>query len=334
MKKIVLVLFILSFNVVVRSVANPFNSIIDVKNQLYTYVKLLSDLDSLQNRYPECISYELRDTTYQGRQLAVVYLGNRDAKKHIMIQASIHAREYMSTQLVMAMLEYYAKYYKTGSIKNIAYTKLFNEVCIVIIPMVNPDGVSISQFGEKGALTKDVKSWIKKQALLGKDYKQIKSNARGVDLNRNFSNGFGKGSVIRKSKSYDNYQGPFPYSENETKLMLEISRQYDYCCFINYHTSGNIIYYGCKNAKYNVNAQALKIAKMVKARNGYPLYGPKVQKTNGSWGDEVEMIYQRPSVTIEIGTKNPVPISELNNIFNKNVKVWADLAYAIFKDQI
>lgn len=317
-----------------RGMANPIDGIVDVKHQLYTYEKLLSDIDSLQKCYPECIDYELRDTTCQGCQLVVAYFGNRDAQNHIMVQASMHAREYMSAQLVMAILEYYATRYKDGKIDGIDYCQLFNEVCFVIIPMVNPDGVTISQFGEEGAVTDDVKEWIRCQTIDGKDYKQMKSNARGIDLNRNFSNGFGEGSVVRSSKSYDFYHGVTPYSENETKLMLKVSQQYDYSCFLNYHTSGNVIYYGCRNAKHNVNSKALQIAQIIKRRNNYILLGPKYQKTGGSWGDEVEVLYQRPSVTIEIGTKNPVPISEFNKIYNKNVMVWADLASAVLKGQI
>lgn len=319
---------------VFSGMAVPIDEIVDIKHQLYTYEELLSDIDSLHKCYPECIDYELRDTTSQGRHLPVVYFGNKLAPKHVMVQASMHAREYMSSQLVMAMLEYYAKQYKEEKINNVYYSTLFNEVCLVIIPMVNPDGVSISQFGEGGAITDEVKEWIKNQTIKGYNHKQIKSNAHGVDLNRNFSNCFGEGMVIRHSKSYDFWQGTRPYSENETRLMLRVSLQYDYSCFLNYHTSGNIIYYGCGNAKNFVNKKALEIAKLINKRNNYPILGPKTQKTCGSWGDEVEVLYHRPSVTIEIGSKNPVPINEFNTIFKKNVTLWADLAFAIFSNQI
>lgn len=309
--------------------AQEDSSIVDTKHQLYSYLQMLEDLNLLQSKYPSCFRYELRDSTCQGRKIPIVYLGDSTATKHIMIQASMHAREYMGTQLVMSMLEFYASQYETGTYKQTAFRDMFKNVCLVVMPMVNPDGVEIAQKGEEGALTDDVKQWVRKSTEAGISHNQIKSNARGVDLNRNFRNGFGKGKLAKKSKNYSHYAGAFPYSEPETKLMLDVSRQFDYYCFLNYHTSGNIIYYGCQNASKMINNKALQIAQMIKRHTKYPYYGPNTAPPLGSWADEVEILYKRPSVTIEIGSKNPVPINEFDQIYEKNLWVWADLMYSI-----
>ena len=69
---------------------------------------MLTDLDSIAKRYPDFVSYELDSaTTLLGHRLPVVTLGNRSARHHIMVQATMHAREYMATQLTMALLEHY-----------------------------------------------------------------------------------------------------------------------------------------------------------------------------------------------------------------------------------
>ena len=73
------------------------------------------------------------------------------------ICAATHAREYMTAQLVMKQLEYYCAHYEDGSYNGTAYRDIFENTCFVIVPMVNPDGVSISQFGEEGLNREDLR---------------------------------------------------------------------------------------------------------------------------------------------------------------------------------
>lgn len=308
--------------------------IVNVTKQLYSYSELLEDLDLLQQKYPEFIKYELKTKTYQGRQIPLVTLGNPEADNFVMVQSAIHAREYISAQMVMALIEHYASNYENGKFKDIPIKELFQNVCFIIVPMVNPDGVEIAQKGENGALTADVKQWVRQNTQAGTKYDQIKSNARGVDLNRNFENGFGKDRRRKPSKNYSHYPGPEPYSEVESKFILEVSQMHDYSLFLNYHTSGNLVYYGCKNAPASVNNKALKLSNIIKRHTGYPLYGPQTSPECGSWADEVEVVYKRPSATIEMGTKNPVPIAEFPGLFKKNQWIWADVALAIINGEL
>jgi len=304
-------------------------AIVDTRKQHYSYLEMIGDLDELQKRFPQCVSYEMRSKTYQGRNIPVLYLGNRNAGKYVLVQSAIHAREYMSTLLVMAMLEHYARLYDTGSYQNTPIRNIFSKVCFVILPMVNPDGVEIAQKGEKGAVTEDVKRWVREHKKAGMSHTQIKSNACGVDLNRNFANGFGKDRRRKPNKSYSHYPGKHPYSEIESQLLKTIAEEHHFTCFLNYHTHGNLVYYGCKNAKTAVNEKATRMAQLIKRHTSYPLYGSQTSPECGSWGDEVELKYGSPSATIELGTRNPVPIAEFNDLFGKNKWVWADLAIAI-----
>ena len=305
-------------------------AIVDVSKQKYSYQEMLDDLSQLAERYPEFLSYELRDTTYQGRQIPLVMLGNAESGRFVMVQASMHAREYMATLLVMAMLEHYAESYRRNTLyKDVSLRDVFQQVCFVILPMVNPDGVEIAQRGVDGAVTEDVRSWVRRNTRAGVRSDQIKSNARGVDLNRNFYNGFGRDRRRVSSKSYSYYPGAQPCSEVESRFLLDVSAQHDYALFLNYHTKGNLVYYGCKNAPADINDAALRLSRIIKSHTAYPLYGPNTTPPNGSWADEVEVRYRRPSVTIELGTRNPVPISEFPGLFAKNQWVWADVALAV-----
>ena len=206
---------------------NSQGSIVCVTKQLYSYDEMLEDLEMLQQKYPQCVKYELKAETYQGRQIPLVTFGNANAKRYVMV-----AREYMSAQLVMSMLEHYASNYENGKYKETSLKSIFDNVCFIIVPMANPDGVEIAQKGEKGALTADVKRWVQQNTKEGTKYDQIKSNARGVDLNRNFRNGFGKDRRYKPTKNYSHHPGPEPYSEIESVFLLEVSQMHDYALFL------------------------------------------------------------------------------------------------------
>lgn len=324
----------MAMNDTITYTATHESEIVDRTKQAYSYQEMLEDLQLMQDIWSECIRYEMRSKTDQGRYIPVVYLGNPEAKYHVMVQAAMHAREYMASLLVMTMLEHYAKNYETGFFHGKKLKWLLEKVCFVIIPMAKPDGVEIAQRGENGAVTDEVKEWVKANTQAGINFDQIKSNARGVDINHNFCNGFGLDKKLKRSKNYLNYPGEEPLSEIESKLMLDVAQEHDYACFLNYHTSGNLIFYGCKNAPVQVNEQALNMANLIKRHTSYSLCGFEAIPECGTWADEVEVRFFCPSATIELGTKNPVPISELMGLYDKNLWVWADLAYAIICGQL
>ena len=76
-------------------------------SSMYTYTQMESDIATLATRYPNVISYASLGKTALGRDITVVCLGNKSAAHSVMVQSSIHAREYLCTQVTMKMIEYY-----------------------------------------------------------------------------------------------------------------------------------------------------------------------------------------------------------------------------------
>ncbi|MCM1109960.1 MAG: hypothetical protein NC336_01995 [Clostridium sp.] len=306
------------------------NTIVDIRSQHYTPERMLSDLGRLAAVYPESITFGIADTTFEGRLIPVATFGNPDARRHVMVQASMHAREYLSSQLVMALLERYAWSRRAGErIDGVDLRRAFDTVCLTILPMVNPDGVAISQEGVAAAMTRETRRWLNEMADSGYDCEQIKANARGVDLNRNFRNGFADAPGLTTSKDFGFYPGAEPLSEVESRLLLRTAALRPYDCFLNYHTSGNLVYYGCGNADSLVNESARRMALLIERHTGFPGYGPDSAPPNGSWADEVEVTFRKPSATIELGTRNPVPIEQFPDLLERNTPVWADLARSL-----
>lgn len=300
--------------------------IVDSTSQYYSYKEMRWDVDCLWRKYPDIISYKLYDYTSQGRQIPVILFGDTLAEKKVMITASIHGREYRASHIVMSMLERYARDYHSGEFKGRKYRDIFKNTLFVILPMVNPDGVEIAQRGAEACTTEDAKMMVEEEMRQGIYYDQIKANARGVDINYNFRNCFGKSTRKKNKRGFYYYEGERPYSEVEACLMRSIAEKWDFDCFLNYHTCGNVIFYGCLNAQPSVNNAALKIAKLVRRHTKFVVAELSYSKAAGTWADEVEYYYKKPSVTIESGSMNPVPVEEFSKLFNKNKDVWADLS--------
>jgi g-D-glutamyl-meso-diaminopimelate peptidase len=286
----------------VKCYATDF-TVVDVSQQIYSYDSLCEDIAVLTSGHEDFMSYESLAQTSQGRNIWLIKFGNPAAEKRILITTSIHAREYMTAQLVMRMLEEYVLNYDTAQEDGTTYRQFFGNICFYIMPMLNPDGVTMCQY-QPGM-------------------SQLKANANGVDLNRNFPIGFGHG-VISSTPGLSYYPGPTPLSELETQALSNLINTVPFMACINYHSMGKINYYGASTNSPE-NAERCKyLANVVCSVNGYrPKY---CGDACGSFADYFYEVTDCPSVTIEIGTANPVPISQFTDIYNKNVGLWKVLA--------
>ena len=87
---------------------------------------------------------------------------------------------------------------------------------------------------------------------------------------------------------------------------------------------GNINYYGASTNTAE-NAERCKyLAAVVHSVNGYK--NKYCGDACGSFADYFYAVTNSPGVTIEIGTANPVPISQFSGIYNNNAGLWKVLA--------
>ncbi len=210
----------------------------------------------------------------------------------------------MTAQLVMRMLEEYVLWYdipdETGEYRR----ERFKDICFYIIPMINPDGVTMCQFNP--------------------NMNQLKANSNGVDLNRNFSVGFGAGHKTSQVPGLCYYSGAAPLSEAETIAVSQLVTTHKFLACINYHSMGKLNYYGASTNTPEVAAACKNLAAIVRSINGYK--NVYCGSACGSFADYFGAVQSAPSVTIEIGTANPVPISQFSDIYNRNIKLWDTLA--------
>ena len=297
----------------------------------YTYENMINDLKVLKRRYQEEIRYDTLTDTADGRQVWHMVIGNPDAKRKILVHGSIHGREYITSRLVMKQAETFLKHKENGeSYQQIKYDKLLENAAVHVIPMSNPDGVSISQMGIEGIRTECVKRQVKEIARIEGEsterqfFTRWKANGNGVDLNRNFDAGWMQyqDPVGRPASAF--YKGTSPECERESAALAALTRKEQFCRTISYHTQGNVIYWYFRQ-KGKLYRDTLAFGRKISEATGYLLNEDDKNLDPAGYKDWAISKLGIPSLTIETGYgKSPVPPGQWNDIWKSNKYVWEE----------
>lgn len=299
--------------------------------KLYSYDHMKKDAELLLGLYPDILTEKSLGQTADCREIICFVIGEPSASEKILITGGIHAREYMTSQLVMkqmtAFLEHVAE---NGVYQEKSYGELLKNRAVYVIPMVNPDGISISQFGYDGVRTEAVRAQIERIAGMdgmepGGDYFCYwKANGNGVDLNRNFDALWEQYADPAGHPSSDHYKGEYPGCEAESEALISLTRQEKFRRTISYHTQGSVIYwyFAQEGELYErTNAFARRISNLT----GYPMdanYEALDPAGYKDWAISKEGI---PSLTIEVGRDtSPVPWEQFGEIWEKNKYVFEE----------
>lgn len=284
----------------------------------YTYEQMLKDISKLELQYPQTITVSVIGASELGREIPVVQVGRLDAKYHVLLQGAIHGREHMTAWLLMTMADYWLNHDILS----------YGDICYHIIPMMNPDGVIVSQTGilsdgQREIFDSDI---AKGYAVsdVAKYAAEWKANAMGVDLNRNFSSGWNKIKDRTQPSSWS-YKGTEPFSAAEAAALRDYTLKYSFDATISYHAFGEVIYYSYGNKKA-VNKQSKSLGTAVGNVSGYILVDSDGDSHAGykDWAiDALEI----PSLTIEIGRENtPLAEREIYSTFVRNIRVLPAIA--------
>ncbi|MBR5913024.1 MAG: hypothetical protein IKZ58_01490 [Selenomonadaceae bacterium] len=297
----------------------------------YSYDDFMHDLKIIENNYSSQVQIIKLCDTPDGRGVYDIVLGDINGDNQVLIFGAMHAREYITTQVVMRQLCEAIDVLNGGggTYRGISDAELLKGVTIHFVPLSNPDGVSISQFGLSGINNDSIRNQV---ASMGGDYVQWKANARGVDLNRNFDAGwyeFGGSSY----PSSERYKGTAPGSEPEAAALISLTQDYHIKRAISYHTCGALIYWYYKQSG-EVLAQSQKFANEISSATGYPLDDDYTAVDAAGYKDWAVYKLGIPSITIETGAEsgfydNPVPQRFFNGIWERNKNVVYATAYEL-----
>ncbi len=232
------------------------------------------------------------------------YVGNQ-----IIIEGSIHAREYVSGLLVAEQARYLAE------------TQPAIRGGIYFVPNVNPDGVKLVLDGLTDECPKlqEITIAINNGST---DFSQWKANGLGVDLNVNFDALWGGGSQNVFCVSSGNFVGYYPNSEREVRAMINFTELVRPSLTISYHTKGEVIYYGFEVLSPDRLERDRIIGEQLAAVTGYELI--RTVASTGGYSDWVSQHLQVPAYTIEVGNPSlphPIGVDALPEIFQQNKDV-------------
>lgn len=262
----------------------------------YSYKVMERDIASLQQLYPDILHTEVFSCSTQGRALYDIILGNVHAPHTLLVQAGIHGREWLNCLLVMMQVSALCQCMngrKKFFYKGLSYGRLFSQVCVHILPMTNPDGVTISQ--QKNPL------W--------------KANARGVNLNSNFLAGFDS-LPSSKFPHYKDYKGPSCHSETESRALVNLTKALCPDAVISYHETGSLIYFNY-GQQGTLKKRCNHLAHAIAGVSGYPL--DPVCAVSGGYSDWCVRCLHIPACTIETGSgRAPLGYGQLLSIWQQN----------------
>lgn len=144
---------------------------------MFRYQDLLKEVELFEKHGVETGS--IGDSTL-GQATPYIFVGNKEGRC-IIVQGGIHAREHITSLLVVCQAKHLLK-----------HPELLLDGGIYFIPMTNPDGVRLAQEGAGFIRNKELKKNLL-QINGGPDFSLWKANINGVDLNTNFDARWGQG---------------------------------------------------------------------------------------------------------------------------------------------
>ena len=198
------------------------------------YQDMLDQLDLMATAYPNLITVKTPISTYtthEGRPIYHVKISNNASftddltKPNVLYTAIHHAREPLS----MAQTVFYMWYLLENYTSSEEIQFLVDNTEMFFVPCLNPDGYLRNESTDPNG-----------GGMHRKNMAPVGSNNPGVDLNRNYSYGWGT-TGVSFNQNNDTYPGSGPFSEPETQAMQWLAETYGFVSAFNAHTYGNTL---------------------------------------------------------------------------------------------
>lgn len=229
-------------------------------------------LKQVETNYPQLAKVETIGKSTDGRDILAINIQNRfvvsdQPKKAVIFDAMHHAREVMTPEVALDIVEYLTKYYPTDP----KVKKWVDTYSIWVVPMVNPDGNN--------------KVWTSSSM-----WRKNTRGGYGVDVNRNYPYAWNTCNGSSGSTSSDTYRGPSAGSEPETKAVTGLASRVRPMFNVSYHSYSEIVIYpyGCSPLHIPAPDQA------VYEKVGHELAGKLVRDSgSGTYepGTAYELLY-------------------------------------------
>ena len=226
----------------------------------------------------DIVNVEIIGKSVDNRNIYGIEVGN--GNDVLYMDANIHAAETANTLILIRFLTEIIDKYQNG---DSSVKKILNNIKIAVILTMNPDGYEVYNFGVETLNNKELWWYENKNNV---DFENIKSNANGVDLNRNFptqnaglyyngKNLLDSVSLEKTTKRLTYFGGYSLGSEPETKasMYFMLKHHKNTIAYINFHSQGRVIYAGKPNLSDKFNNATVNFANKVSYFNNYYVHG-------------------------------------------------------------
>ena len=268
-----------------------------------TYQELINQILQLQEEGLEIFNV---GKSVLGKNILATHVGDYSGTQ-ILIQAGIHAREYITTSLLVEQA------------RHLHNNDLVKKGGIYFIFLTNPDGAEIVLDGINSVNCDITKQYLKLANNNSEDFSMYKANINLVDLNTNFDAKWGQGAQNVFCPSTEDFIGFYPNSEREVQNLINFTLKNKPLLTISYHSKGNVIYYGFDNQSEENIVRDRTIGEKLSEITGYPLIF--TENSTGGYKDWCIEKLTIPSYTIEVGDNNlthPIEIENLPEIYARN----------------
>jgi len=195
-----------------------------MKYLYHSYQDTIDFFIGLAKQYPQHVRVDEIGETWEKRMIILVTISadmnSADEKPALFYTGTIHAREYIGVELAIS----FAQYVIDGMPFDPRIQKAFQRSTLYMVPCANPDGLEYSR---------------NHFSLWRKNRRENADGSIGVDLNRNFPEGFKKSN----NPSSNIYGGPQPFSEPETLALKNFVESHDNIAIaLDYHSQGNVFF--------------------------------------------------------------------------------------------
>ena len=271
-----------------------------------TFQELLNRIVALQDEGLEL--FNVGKSTL-GKNILATHVGSFDGTQ-IIIQGGIHAREYISSLLMIEQARY------------LHSNDLVKEGGIYFIFLTNPDGAEIALDGIAQIPCEITRQYLTLGNNGRDDFSTFKANVNLVDLNTNFDADWGEGGQNIFCPNAENFVGFYPNSEREVQNLINFTQRIKPSLTISYHSKGEVIYYGFEGESEQNIVRDRAIGEQLSTLTGYPLIF--TENSTGGYKDWCIKNLQIPAYTIEVGSNSlshPIGEENLPEIFEQNKDV-------------
>jgi hypothetical protein len=264
----------------------------------HTKTEMITMFKNLCEDYPSMASYEVIGKSCLGNDIYMFVFGNMSGGR-VLWDSQLHGNEDAGSEICY----WFAQWLLTNNTERTR--NILEKSCFMVIPVVNPDSTGRTNANHYGGTVR-----------------------YGVNLNRNFVNGWGQSGSSDKSST--EYRGPSAGSENETQVMRSVFSQYEPMFYVNTHMWGGPIVYSYRdNDPTTVSALKTEMEQLRSEFGGTPYGFTSIGGGGFAIGDAGVLGIQ--SFLLEINDENTPSLNTLKSDYYPKCRLLLlamfDLAY-------